>query len=110
MRLVFTAKGWEDYQSWQRLDRAVLKRVNRLIDDCLRDPFGGIGKPERRVFRELLNPDSLIVKKNCKVKISGPTGMRIKAPTATNATNKAQKIKSFNLLFFKFFPPCKKQG
>ena len=47
MRLVFTAKGWEDYQSWQRLDRAVLKRVNRLIDDCLRDPFGGIGKPER---------------------------------------------------------------
>ena len=47
MRLVFTAKGWEDYQSWQRLDRAVLKRVNRLIDDCLPDPFGGIGKPER---------------------------------------------------------------
>ena len=47
MRRVFTAKGWEDYQSWQRLDRAVLKRVNRLIDDCLRDPFGGIGKPER---------------------------------------------------------------
>ena len=47
MRLVFTAKGWEDYQSWQRLDRAVLKRVNRLIDDCLRYPFGGIGKPER---------------------------------------------------------------
>lgn len=47
MRLVFPAKGWEDYQSWQRLDRAVLKRVNRLIDDCLRDPFGGIGKPER---------------------------------------------------------------
>ena len=47
MRLVFTAKGWEDYQSWQRLDRAVLKRVNRLIDDCLRDPFGDIGKPER---------------------------------------------------------------
>ena len=47
MRLVFTAKGWEDYQSWQRLDRAVLKRVNRLIDDCLRYPFGGSGKPER---------------------------------------------------------------
>ena len=21
--------------------------MNRLIDDCLRDPFGGIGKPER---------------------------------------------------------------
>ena len=46
MRLVFTAKGWEDYQSWQRLDRAVLKRVNRLIDDCLRDPFGGYAESD----------------------------------------------------------------
>ncbi|HMR47943.1 MAG TPA: Txe/YoeB family addiction module toxin [Arachnia sp.] len=47
MRLVFTSQGWRDYQDWQRLDRAVLKRVNRLLDDCLRDPFQGIGKPER---------------------------------------------------------------
>lgn len=47
MRLVFTSHGWADYCAWQRLDRAVLKRINRLIDDCLRDPFDGIGKPER---------------------------------------------------------------
>lgn len=47
MRLVFSSNGWEDYKAWQRLDRAVLKRLNRVIDDCLRDPFEGIGKPER---------------------------------------------------------------
>ncbi len=47
MRLVSTPHGWEDYLHWQRADRAVLKRVNRLLEDALRDPFGGIGKPEQ---------------------------------------------------------------
>lgn len=46
MRLVFTPNGWEDYTYWLGADRAVLKRINRLIDDALRDPFAGIGKPE----------------------------------------------------------------
>ena len=47
MRLVFTPHGWDDYVSWQAADRAMLKRVNRLIDDVMRDPFEGIGKPEQ---------------------------------------------------------------
>lgn len=47
MRLVFTPQGWEDYTYWQRTDRAVVKRVNRLLDDAVRDPTAGIGKPER---------------------------------------------------------------
>ncbi|HEY0117985.1 MAG TPA: Txe/YoeB family addiction module toxin [Cellulomonas sp.] len=47
MRLVFTAAGWEDYQHWQTADRTILKRINRLIDESMRDPFGGIGKPEQ---------------------------------------------------------------
>lgn len=46
MRLVFTAQGWEDYCFWQRTDRANLKRINRLLDDTLREPTSGIGKPE----------------------------------------------------------------
>ncbi len=46
MRLVFTPNGWQDYTYWQSADRATLKRINRLIDDALRDPFEGIGKPE----------------------------------------------------------------
>ena len=46
MRLVFTPHGWQDYQYWQSTDRQTLKRLNRLLDDTLRDPFSGIGKPE----------------------------------------------------------------
>lgn len=47
MRLVFTPHGWEDYLHWQHSDRSVLRRVNRLLEDVLRDPFEGIGKPEQ---------------------------------------------------------------
>ena len=46
MRLVFTPHGWEDYTFWVETDRAMLKRVNRLIEAALRDPISGIGKPE----------------------------------------------------------------
>ncbi|ROR42333.1 Txe/YoeB family addiction module toxin [Kitasatospora cineracea] len=46
MRLVFEETGWEDYASWLKGDRKVLARINRLIEDVLRDPFTGIGKPE----------------------------------------------------------------
>jgi toxin YoeB len=47
MRLCFTPRGWEDYQYWQDTDRKTLRRLNRLIEATLRDPFGGIGKPEQ---------------------------------------------------------------
>ena len=46
MRLVFSPQAWEDYRHWQVTDRAMVKRINRLVDDTLRDPFSGIGKPE----------------------------------------------------------------
>lgn len=47
MRLVFTPNSWEDYLHWQKTDRAILKRVNTLIEATMRDPFAGIGKPEQ---------------------------------------------------------------
>lgn len=46
MRLVFTPNGWADYQHWLQTDRQTLRRINRLIDDALRDPTAGVGKPE----------------------------------------------------------------
>ena len=46
MRLVFTSHGWDDYKYWFQADRQMLKRINKLIDDALRDPTDGIGKPE----------------------------------------------------------------
>lgn len=46
MRLVFTPNAWADYTHRLTADRAMLERINRLIDEALRDPFEGIGKPE----------------------------------------------------------------
>jgi toxin YoeB len=46
VNLQFTPTGWEDYLYWQETDRVMLKRLNRLLVDMLRDPFTGIGKPE----------------------------------------------------------------
>ncbi|MFT4163789.1 MAG: Txe/YoeB family addiction module toxin [Microlunatus sp.] len=46
MRLVFTSNGWDDYKHWLQADRQIVKRLNRLLDDALRDPTSGIGKPE----------------------------------------------------------------
>ena len=46
MKLLFTANGWEDYCSWQAQDPAIVKRINALLSDTMRDPFRGIGKPE----------------------------------------------------------------
>lgn len=46
MRIVFSAAAWEDYQWWQQQDRKLLKRINRLIEDVVRNGNEGIGKPE----------------------------------------------------------------
>lgn len=46
MRVVFDEDAWDDYQHWALNDRAMLKRLHRLIEDCIRSPFSGIGKPE----------------------------------------------------------------
>lgn len=42
----FHPQAWDDYLWWQQHDRQVLRKLNRLIHDIQRDPFGGIGKPE----------------------------------------------------------------
>ncbi|MET4618936.1 toxin YoeB [Arthrobacter sp. 2762] len=46
MRTAFTENGWSDYQYWIKNDKAIIKRINLLINECLRTPFEGIGKPE----------------------------------------------------------------
>ena len=45
-QLGWTAEAWADYLYWQSQDRKTLRRINRLIEATLRDPFSGIGKPE----------------------------------------------------------------
>ena len=42
----FLSNGWDDYLYWQSKDKKVLKKLNKLIKECQRHPFEGIGKPE----------------------------------------------------------------
>ena len=42
----WTDEAWDDYLYWQREDRRVLKRINRLLDDIARNGNEGIGNPE----------------------------------------------------------------
>jgi len=46
MKLTFTEIGWEQYLYWQSNDKAMLKRINRLLKDVQRSPFEGLGKAE----------------------------------------------------------------
>lgn len=47
MKILFSEHAWEDYILWRSSDRRMLLRVNTLIRDIQRDPFEGIGKPEK---------------------------------------------------------------
>ena len=46
MNLMFTPQAWEDYQFCQKTEKKTLKRIHLLIQDILRSPQEGIGKPE----------------------------------------------------------------
>lgn len=45
-QVCFTVNALADYQYWQKQDRKTLKVLNRIINDIIRHPFTGIGKPE----------------------------------------------------------------
>ena len=45
-RLVWTPAARDDYLYWHGQDRKQQRRINQLIQACLRDPFVGVGKPE----------------------------------------------------------------
>lgn len=42
----FRPEAWEDYLYWQGQDKKVLRRINLLLKDILRNGYDGIGKPE----------------------------------------------------------------
>ncbi|MBS3932043.1 MAG: Txe/YoeB family addiction module toxin [Sphingomonadales bacterium] len=46
MILIFSTRAWDEYLQYQNGDRRLLERVNALIQECMRHPFKGTGKPE----------------------------------------------------------------
>jgi toxin YoeB len=45
-RISFDGPAFDDFNEWQRLNKAIHKRIIELLKDVRRDPFTGIGKPE----------------------------------------------------------------
>ena len=46
MRLMWDEDAWSDYLYWQTQDKRTLKKLNSILNDTMRSPFDGIGKPE----------------------------------------------------------------
>jgi toxin YoeB len=46
MRFVFSSNAWDDYTSWLKQDKKMLKKINDLIKDIQRNPNLGLGRPE----------------------------------------------------------------
>ena len=46
MKLIFADEAWEDYFNWQKQDKRIVERINKLIRETKREPVAGVGKPE----------------------------------------------------------------
>ena len=46
MKKIWSDKSWDEYLYWQKENKKMLIKINRLIRDIERNPFAGIGKPE----------------------------------------------------------------
>jgi toxin YoeB len=46
VKVTFDENAWDEYLWWQAQDRQILKRINALIADIVRNGNEGVGKPE----------------------------------------------------------------
>jgi toxin YoeB len=46
LTIVWSKKAYTDYKYWGQCQRAVMKRINKLIDSIQETHFQGLGKPE----------------------------------------------------------------
>lgn len=42
----FHHEAFKEFTEWATIDKAIFKRLVRIIEETKRDPFNGIGKPE----------------------------------------------------------------
>ena len=47
MKIVFNERAWQEYIFWVSNDKTIVKKINELIKDIIREPYSGIGKPEK---------------------------------------------------------------
>lgn len=39
MKITFTVSGWREYAEWAETDPAMVRKINGLIKECVRQPF-----------------------------------------------------------------------
>ena len=47
MKIVFNERAWEEYIYWESENKNMVKKINELIKDIIKNPYIGIGKPEK---------------------------------------------------------------
>lgn len=53
MNKLWSDRAWDDYLSWQSLDKNMVRRINELVKDIERNGVStGIGKPEPLKYRK----------------------------------------------------------
>ena len=45
--IVFEPQAFQDFNNWVKEDKKIYGKIVSLIEDILRNPFDGIGKPEQ---------------------------------------------------------------
>lgn len=44
--ITFAQDAWDEYLYWQLQDKKTLRKINSQLQEVMRDPFHGTGKPE----------------------------------------------------------------
>ncbi len=45
-KILFMPKAWQDLGWWMQNDMKVVKKIYKLLDNCSKMPFDGLGQPE----------------------------------------------------------------
>lgn len=51
MNIQFSESAWRDFEWFLDNDKQIAQRIRKLLKEILRDPAGGIGKPEKLKFQ-----------------------------------------------------------
>jgi toxin YoeB len=51
MNILFTQAAWKDFEWFLDNDKQTAMRIRKLLKDVIRNPEGGIGKPEKLRFQ-----------------------------------------------------------
>ena len=46
MIISFVQRSWDEYNGWQKDDKKIFLKIQKLIKETLREPYRGTGKPE----------------------------------------------------------------